>query len=604
MLHTPHQYRMPLWEMHALPVMRLPGLPANDDHGRQPTVELMAHRRRRGCPTRDAAYRRGPEDAVYRALIERRADWPRLIGATVKVVDGGWEVNSKWFLPRDLAQNPIALDTGVRFPDADVFCLLLPCTRAELCFAVDEVLQLGLDFSELDDPAPVTVPAQVTSEAVDEGKRLQALFPDDETAQQQSEPIKPVVTGAEPESTPEKRKKAKPNGAGDPQAETEDQGDPGPEARDQDDNGLPEIRLIDAELPRIVDEAEQVLIDSGEDIYQRGGNIVRPVVAVVPAADGRTTVSHRLGNASAIHIAETMTKVATFQKFSKSGKTESWKAVSCPPRIAATFLARMQWGLRPLAGVIVAPTLRYDGSILDKPGYDERTALIFDPSGTEFPPIPLHPSRADAQVALELLEDLLSKFCFVGAIDRAVILAAILTALVRRSLPSAPIFVITAPDFGYGKTLLADIISCITEGDICPVSEQGDKEAEMSKHLGAALIAGAGIINIDNATGALGGILLSQMLTQRMVRIRVLGLSMLVDCSTAVTMLATGKNLTVTDDLIRRSVRCRLAGNVERPELRQFQKRPLDQIERKRGRYVEAALIIMRAYAMANRPRP
>jgi hypothetical protein len=69
----------------------------------------------------------------------------------------------------------------------------------------------------------------------------------------------------------------------------------------------------------------------------------------------------------------------------------------------------------------------------------------------------------------------------------------------------------------------------VATGDPCPVSEPGDKEGELSKHLGAALIAGAGVINIDNATGALGGILLSQMLTQRMVRIRVLGLSMLVD---------------------------------------------------------------------------
>jgi hypothetical protein len=240
--------------------------------------------------------------------------------------------------------------------------------------------------------------------------------------------------------------------------------------------------------------------------------------------------------------------------------------------------------------------LRFDGSLLDQPGYDPSTALLFDPANTKFPPIPDHPTREQAEVALNVYKDLLSEFPFVDAIDLAVALSAILTAIVRRSLPTAPAHVITAPDFGYGKTLLADITAFISTGNICPVSSQGDSPEELGKHLAAALIDGADLICIDNASQPLGGDLLCQMLTQRSVRLRPLGASTTMEVSTAITVLATGTNLMIQDDLVRRALRCRLAGNLERPELRQFKKRPLEKIAANRGALVAAGLTILRGY--------
>jgi hypothetical protein len=198
----------------------------------------------------------------------------------------------------------------------------------------------------------------------------------------------------------------------------------------------------------------------------------------------------------------------------------------------------------------------------------------------------------------------LSEFPFVEEIDRAVALSAILTAVERRSLPSAPMHVFTAPDFGYGKTLLADITAYIATGNICPVSSQGDSPEELGKHLAAVLIDGADLICIDNVSHPLGGDLLCQMLTQRTVRLRPLGVSTTMDVSTAITMLATGTNLALQDDLVRRSLRCRLADNLERPELRQFKKQPLEAIAVDRGTYVAAGLTIMRAYIAAGQPLP
>jgi putative DNA primase/helicase len=50
-----------------------------------------------------------------------------------------------------------------------------------------------------------------------------------------------------------------------------------------------------------------------------------------------------------------------------------------------------------LSGVINAPTLRADGSMLSKPGYDSATGLLFAPNGSEFPDIPDRPSHAEAK---------------------------------------------------------------------------------------------------------------------------------------------------------------------------------------------------------------
>ena len=137
---------------------------------------------------------------------------------------------------------------------------------------------------------------------------------------------------------------------------------------------MPEIRLIDAELSRVVDEAQSALIEADLGIYQRGGAIVRPISVEVPGADGRTTFSSRIALVSATHLAEMMTKTATFVKFDPRKK--QWRAVACPPRIAETYVARMEWDLPVLTGTISAPTLRFDGTILCRPGYDPQTGLL------------------------------------------------------------------------------------------------------------------------------------------------------------------------------------------------------------------------------------
>jgi hypothetical protein len=54
--------------------------------------------------------------------------------------------------------------------------------------------------------------------------------------------------------------------------------------------------------------------------------------------------------------------------------------------------------------------------------------------------------------------------------------------------------------------------------------------------------------------------------------------------------------------MVRRTIRCRLDANMEDPERRTFRGNPLAAIQRNRGAYVAAGLIIARAYICAGKP--
>jgi putative DNA primase/helicase len=278
--------------------------------------------------------------------------------------------------------------------------------------------------------------------------------------------------------------------------------------------------------------------------------------------------------------------------------------IDCTLRIAETYLARDGlWRLPVLTGLVNGPTLRADGSLLDRPGFDPATGLLFDPQGRAFPRLTPHPGRDEAMLALEYLRELISTFPFVNDADRAVALSAILTAVIRTALPTAPLHAFNAPTAGSGKSMLVDIASMIATGRPAAVIAQGKTEEEMEKRLGAALIAGDPLISIDNCETSLGGELLCQSLTQPTLKVRILGKSLNAEVPSNAAIYATGNNLTLSGDMTRRAVRSSLDPGVERPELRAFDRDPVAMVEDHRGDYLTAALTMLRAYHVAGRPQ-
>jgi hypothetical protein len=369
-------------------------------------------------------------------------------------------------------------------------------------------------------------------------------------------------------------------------------------ANNDDTEALPErraIALLGGRIEQNLDEIEEALIEQRVGVFQRNGGLVLPGAVSVEVRDGEKIEAVGLIEVSAGALIEIVTSAALLGKY--NGRAKKMLPVNCLPEIANAYINRKgRWGLRVLTGIANAPTLRPDGSLLDQPGYDRATGLLYVPQpGVVFPTIPASPSRADALAALVVLDELICKYPFVSPEARSVALAAILTGVIRRMLPTAPGFSFTSPVPGSGKGLLCDTIAYIAHGRQPSSLTQGNEE-ETEKRISSALMRGDQVIAIDNITEPVTGAKLLSVLTQQVADLRPLGSSKLVGHDTRALFLFNGNNLTIPGDMCRRMLVCGIDPACEHPERRPFDFDPLERAKQDRGRYVMAALTILRAY--------
>jgi len=377
-------------------------------------------------------------------------------------------------------------------------------------------------------------------------------------------------------------------------------------------NGEPQdnqesIRIVDGELPRAADEAEKALRGSG--IYQRGSMLVRLIhetrTTVPGICDGaRALLIHGV---DAVTLVDQLTRRARFEKYKKS--KDGWAPCDAPVAVALTVLSRAgQWShdnLPPLLGILGAPTIRPDGSILADPGYDPATQLYMDADGYKFHAVPENPTKEDAARALELLLEVISEFPFEDRTDRAAAVAAMMTGVIRKSVYSAPLFIFSAPKPRSGKSMLAALVGILATGHRPATMTYKDDPDEESKRYMSLLMAGEAVINIDNISADLGGDALCTILTEPTWTDRMLGrndASARLTVSTCATFTATGNNLVVRADLAARTLPCRIDPKVEHPEQRAFLMDPLTEVSARRGELVAAILTIIRAYQAAGSP--
>ena len=366
---------------------------------------------------------------------------------------------------------------------------------------------------------------------------------------------------------------------------------------DPDDFTLPAIVWRDGQLPLVVDEAESALLKGNVRLFQRTGMVVRVVKREASTVRKFTTPPGSLGllMVDKSHLVEQLTRVARWQRW--DSRKEEYRKINCPEKVAETYLARSgQWKLPTLRAVISTPTLRPDGTILQDPGYDQATQVWYDPLGEKFPRIKDSPTLDDAGQALDVLLAAFKTFPFQDPVDLSVALALALTALVRRSLPSAPLGGLTAPAARSGKTKLADCIAILAMGTPAPAMSYPAKDDEAAKSALALLLDGDAVALIDNITRPLQGDWLCTILTSEEFKQRELGLSRQVRVPTNVLFLATGNHLSIIGDLRARALLCRLDAKVERPEERRFDYDAVDYFLAHRCELIAAGLTIMRAF--------
>jgi len=410
-----------------------------------------------------------------------------------------------------------------------------------------------------------------------------------------AEAVKTIIEAAVPPESISKTDKKKPRA----------QSSGGSSTASFDADGRHVIRHDQGKLPQITDALGAALADADDlNLFIHSGRLVRAHAA----SDKKTTNIHRpngaliLHDVDSAHLTELAGRASVHEKFDL--RTEAYRKIDCPRRVTEAYLARGHHPeLRKLTGSVEAPILTPEGQLIDTAGYDADTGLFlaFDAiNGYRRPKKEL--SQAAAKKAATRLLDSLVAFPFVDDSDCSAAVAGIMTALVRRILPAAPMFAITAPTAGTGKTLLANTFPVISTGRFASVLSLGHDEAESEKRIAGVLLAGDSAILLDNIERPLSGDLLCQVLTQPSVRLRPLGGSGMVSVPTNSMFLATGNNLSILGDLKRRVALIRLDAREERPEQRKFSRDHLEDIFKNRGQLITDALSISYAYQCAGSP--
>jgi hypothetical protein len=258
-----------------------------------------------------------------------------------------------------------------------------------------------------------------------------------------------------------------------------------------------------------------------------------------------------------------------------------------------------------MAGVTHTPTFRPDGSLINTPGYDNATRLLYLPEpGLDIPDVPDAPDADDLAAAVKLIEQMIGDFPFDTPHDRANYIAALITPLLRTIAP--PPYKLTAIEArqpGSGKTLLANILRYIHGGVFR--SEVPEDDAELRKQVTSILLVTTGpIIVLDNVSGVLRSSTFAGLLTSSVWDDRPLGSTQMVNCINDRMWVITGNNLFVGGDLPRRTLRVAIDPKMPHPETRtNFEIADLETwVKQHRGDVLGALLTIVRSWVVAGMP--
>lgn len=235
----------------------------------------------------------------------------------------------------------------------------------------------------------------------------------------------------------------------------------------------------------------------------------------------------------------------------------------------ASTLARKTWGtLAPLRGIIGAPVLRRDGTLLQHPGYDPATGLYLA-ARVELKPVPDRPTPEQVKQARGfLLTRFLRDFPWSSPADRANYVALLATPILRHYTRSlTPFGLIDATMPASGKTILTAGPGMLYGQRVLPWT---DSEEELRKTITAVFAQPVGCVVFDNlAEGTvIDSATLALLVTTGVWSDRLLGASRNVATSNDRLWMATGNNLQVGGDMASRTVRVHLDPNMPRPESR------------------------------------
>lgn len=377
------------------------------------------------------------------------------------------------------------------------------------------------------------------------------------------------------------------------------------------DEDIPTIDVSPHEQHRVNQETRLALRGARNlAFYQRGNALVHVVFDVDdarPAKTLRPVASPTIRSVGPATLSSELTRIARWRHTVRRGKSGTPRKEPCgPPAFVVNHLLEAgTWPVPRLAGIVEAPVILPSGRVLQAPGYDAESELLYcPPAGSSFPPIPDEPCDEDIALARELLREAVCDFPFESDVHRAAWLAGVLSYFARWAYSGpTPLFLVDGNVRGSGKGKLVNLAASICLGRKPMLAHQtGDDKAE-KELITAVALSGEMMVLIDNISRPFGSAPLDSALTETVW-------SQILKYNNDPTQLplyaiwwATGNNVQFRkhSDTVRRTLRIRLDSPHERPEQREGFRHPdLDAWARANRRHlVWAALTLLRGFHQA-----
>jgi hypothetical protein len=240
------------------------------------------------------------------------------------------------------------------------------------------------------------------------------------------------------------------------------------------------------------------------------------------------------------------------------------------PVTCKAILALPKWPKVPmLRGVATFPVPLPGGTVLQEAGYDAASGLYLC-EGLNMEPVPETPAKEQIAAAREfLLGKFLRDFPWISDADRANALAMFLTPLLREIINDVyPLFCVTAPERGSGKTLLPTLVNTLY--GVRSLRTLPSREDEIHKTIVSALRGADPVIVFDNIPQevTIKSPSLAAVLTTRFYTARILGGQRDGTWLNDRMWVATGTNLSLGGDFAQRSVRTAIDFRKPNPDLR------------------------------------
>jgi hypothetical protein len=373
---------------------------------------------------------------------------------------------------------------------------------------------------------------------------------------------------------------------------------------------------VSSDIERMTERAIGTLA-TDDRVYQRGGMLV----GVVTVPEGPTKLVRGIKRAPGSHVIKVLEPASVRERMASTARWTKWnerrrEEAGCfpPEAVVGALMARGEWGgVRLLVSVATSPQLRPDGSVLQTPGFDAETGILYWP-GEPFPEVAERPTIDDARGALSALRDVVHNddgrgFPFARPEHESAWLAGLLTMLARPAIDGpVPLFAVDATTAGTGKSRLVDAATRIAYGHDAARTSMPEDDDEMRKRITAIVLEGDPAVCVDNIRHVVNLPSLEAVLTSVTWKDRMLGANRLVSAPHRTCWWLTANNVAFTGDLGRRTLHVRLESKLEKPEERpesDFRHRGLLRwLDGERRRMVAAALTLLRAFHLAGRPAP